>query len=122
MRHPPTTPQLRLLRLNLFAGMPPTVGFMGKFFIFNAAIANQLYSLVIIGVIGSSISLYYYLRVIVKMFMENASNSSSGDVKQASIWTASVITGAIILTILLGTMLPEATLQSLIVTSQEVSH
>ena len=105
-----------------FAGMPPTVGFMGKFFIFNAAIANQLYSLVIIGVIGSSISLYYYLRVIVKMFMENASNSSSGDVKQASIWTASVITGAIILTILLGTMLPEATLQSLIVTSQEVSH
>ena len=36
-----------------FAGMPPTVGFMAKFFVFNAALTNNFYSLVIIGVIGS---------------------------------------------------------------------
>ena len=50
-----------------FAGMPPTAGFIGKFFVFNAALQSQLYGLVTIGVIGSSISLFYYLRVIVRM-------------------------------------------------------
>jgi NADH-quinone oxidoreductase subunit N len=51
------------------AGLPPTVGFMSKFFIFNAAISANLMGLVIIGVLGSTISLYYYLRTIVKMYM-----------------------------------------------------
>src|SRR5690606_27231871 len=55
-----------------FAGMPPTVGFMGKFFVFNAALSSHLYSLVIIGVIGSGISLFYYLRVIVRMYMTDS--------------------------------------------------
>ena len=105
-----------------FAGMPPTVGFMAKFFVFNAAIMNQLYSLVVIGVIGSSISLYYYLRVIVKMYMEGPSQSPSHVVGRRTIWTTTVIACAIVLTILLGTVLPGPALKSLSGTSQEISH
>lgn len=45
-------------------GIPPTVGFMAKFYIFNAAIQQDLLWLVIIAVLNSTISAYYYLRVV----------------------------------------------------------
>jgi NADH-quinone oxidoreductase subunit N len=49
-------------------GIPPTVGFAGKFFIFREAVAQGLYPLVIVGVVMSAVSAYYYLRVIVTMY------------------------------------------------------
>jgi NADH-quinone oxidoreductase subunit N len=105
-----------------FAGMPPTVGFMAKFFVFNAAIVNKLYSLVIIGVIGSSISLYYYLRVIVKMYMEEPAKVVAQVAPRRSLVTTAVLAAAIILTVLLGTVLPGPALRSLVNASQEVAH
>ena len=51
------------------AGIPPTVGFMGKFYIFTAAIKSGFIWLAVIGVINSVISLYFYLRVIVYMYI-----------------------------------------------------
>jgi NADH-quinone oxidoreductase subunit N len=55
-------------------GIPPAAGFMAKFFIFRAAAANGLLWLVIIAVINSVISAYYYLRVVkVMWFNEPAS-------------------------------------------------
>ncbi|MCB0412046.1 MAG: NADH-quinone oxidoreductase subunit N, partial [Bdellovibrionales bacterium] len=51
------------------AGVPPMVGFFGKFFLFASAINQGLYWLVIWGVIGSVISVFYYLRPIVAMYM-----------------------------------------------------
>ena len=53
-------------------GIPPTAGFMGKFWIFGAAIEAELYWLAVIGVINSAISLYYYYRVIVFMWLKEA--------------------------------------------------
>jgi len=50
------------------AGIPMTAGFMGKFLVFTSAWNAGYYGLVIIGVINSAISIYYYLRVIVVMF------------------------------------------------------
>ncbi len=52
------------------AGIPLTAGFAGKFFIFRAAIESDLVWLTIIGVLNSAISVYYYLRVIVIMYMK----------------------------------------------------
>lgn len=52
------------------AGIPPTVGFMGKFYIFAAAIKEGYLGLAIIGVINSLISAYYYLRVLVALYMK----------------------------------------------------
>ncbi|NOX38697.1 MAG: NADH-quinone oxidoreductase subunit N [Calditrichaeota bacterium] len=51
------------------AGFPPTAGFIGKFYIFSAALQSGYVWLVIIGVINSLISVYYYLNVVVAMYM-----------------------------------------------------
>jgi NADH-quinone oxidoreductase subunit N len=52
-------------------GMPPTVGFIGKFYIFRAAIDAEMVWLALVGVVTSLISAYYYLRVIVVMYMKS---------------------------------------------------
>lgn len=87
-----------------FSGMPPTVGFISKFFVFSAAIQANLVGLVIIGVIGSSISLYYYLRVVVRMFMNEPLPSAVIGAHRTSWPIATVATLAIVATILLGTL------------------
>jgi NADH-quinone oxidoreductase subunit N len=54
------------LMLGLFglAGIPPTLGFTGKFLVFAAAMEKGYFMLVVIGMINATISLYYYLIVI----------------------------------------------------------
>ncbi|MFO1518125.1 MAG: NADH-quinone oxidoreductase subunit N [bacterium] len=49
-------------------GIPPTVGFAGKFYLFREAMHQQLYGLVVVGVLMSAVSAYYYLRVVVNMY------------------------------------------------------
>lgn len=56
------------------AGIPLTAGFAGKFLIFRAAIESHLIWLAIIGVINSAISVYYYLRIIVIMYMKESAD------------------------------------------------
>jgi NADH-quinone oxidoreductase subunit N len=53
-------------------GFPPTAGFFGKWYVFNAALAagDQLVWLVVLGVLTSVVGAYYYLRVIVFLFMK----------------------------------------------------
>lgn len=51
------------------AGFPPTGGFLAKFYVFAAAVRVGLVPLVVIGVLASLVSVYYYLRVIVYMYM-----------------------------------------------------
>jgi len=50
-------------------GIPPTAGFMAKFYIFSAAVKHNLLWLVVIAVINSVISAYYYLRVVKVMWL-----------------------------------------------------
>ncbi|MEJ2715603.1 MAG: NADH-quinone oxidoreductase subunit N [Deltaproteobacteria bacterium] len=52
------------------AGIPPTAGFVGKFSIFTAAVKAGYIWLVIIGVLTSAVSVFYYFRVVMKMYME----------------------------------------------------
>ncbi len=52
------------------AGFPPTGGFLAKFYIFSTAVRQDLLPLVIIGVLASLISVFYYLRIIVYMYMK----------------------------------------------------
>lgn len=61
-----------VLTLALFslAGIPPTAGFFGKFFLLMAGAAQDNYPLVIIAALNMIVSLYYYLRVVKAMFME----------------------------------------------------
>ncbi|MFC2164626.1 NADH-quinone oxidoreductase subunit N [Acidobacteriota bacterium] len=59
------------------AGLPPTGGFLAKFYVFSAAVREGLIALVIIGVLASLISVYYYLRIIVYMYMREPSREIS---------------------------------------------
>ncbi len=52
------------------AGIPPTAGFVGKFTIFSAAVSSGYIWLVVIGVLTSAASVFYYFRVVMKMYME----------------------------------------------------
>ncbi|MEO8430570.1 MAG: NADH-quinone oxidoreductase subunit N [Acidobacteriota bacterium] len=62
-----------VLALCLFslAGIPATAGFIGKFFVFKAAVDRGLYALAIIGVVNSLISIGYYLKVVYLMYMRD---------------------------------------------------
>jgi NADH-quinone oxidoreductase subunit N len=51
-------------------GVPPTAGFMGKFYIFRVVLDADLVGLAIVGVLTSLISAYYYLRVVIVMYMK----------------------------------------------------
>ena len=52
------------------AGLPPLAGFVGKFVVFAAGVQSGLYALVLIGLVNSVISLYYYARVVKTMFLD----------------------------------------------------
>jgi NADH-quinone oxidoreductase subunit N len=52
------------------SGVPPTAGFLAKFYVFSGAVQADYIWLVILGVINSMISLYYYLGIVVVMFMQ----------------------------------------------------
>ena len=67
-RKPYTAICLAIFMFSL-AGIPPTIGFFAKYRIFLSAVEAQLYLLVVIGIINSVISAYYYLRVLVYAFM-----------------------------------------------------
>ncbi|MCB0364255.1 MAG: NADH-quinone oxidoreductase subunit N [Bdellovibrionaceae bacterium] len=68
VRHPWLALCLAVFLLSL-AGIPPTVGFFGKFFLFSAAIKQGFFWLAVWGVLSSAISVYYYLKPIVYMYM-----------------------------------------------------
>ncbi|MCS7205406.1 MAG: NADH-quinone oxidoreductase subunit N [Leptospiraceae bacterium] len=51
-------------------GFPPTAGFFGKYYVFRLALQEGYIFLVVVGIINSFLSAYYYLRVVVYMFMK----------------------------------------------------
>lgn len=60
------------------AGIPPFAGFVGKFYIFMAAIKANLVWLAVVGVLFSAISAYYYLRVVMVMYMKEPDPEKTG--------------------------------------------
>jgi NADH-quinone oxidoreductase subunit N len=67
-RYPALGMAMTLFMLSL-TGVPPLVGFTGKFYIFSAAVKAGYVWLAVIGVLNSAVSAYYYIRVIVNMYM-----------------------------------------------------
>ncbi|MEM3197988.1 MAG: NADH-quinone oxidoreductase subunit N [Thermoplasmata archaeon] len=57
------------------AGIPPTLGFMGKYFLFLSLIEGNLWWLAIIAVLNSAISVYYYFRVIMYMYWKDSTTT-----------------------------------------------
>ena len=67
-RHPAAALAFSLFLISL-AGIPPTAGFFGKWFIFRAAMDGGFYWLALIAFLNSVVGVYYYLRVLVYMYM-----------------------------------------------------
>jgi NADH-quinone oxidoreductase subunit N len=66
--HPALAALMTVCLLSL-GGLPPTAGFIGKWYIFSAAVSSGYYGLAIIGVLTSVVSVFFYLRVVVMMYM-----------------------------------------------------
>jgi len=67
-KHPMLAAAMAVFMLS-FTGVPPTIGFMGKFYLFRTAVEGKLLGLALIGVLTSLVSAYYYLRVVAIMYM-----------------------------------------------------
>jgi len=69
-KHPALAAAMTVFMLSLI-GLPPTVGLIGKIYLFRAVIDGGFYGLAVIGVLTSLISAYYYVRVVVMMYMRD---------------------------------------------------
>ena len=65
-------------------GIPPTIGFWGKFYLFTAVVQADLTWLAIIAVVMSAVSAYYYLRVVWFMYFREAPEGSEVEAEPAS--------------------------------------
>ncbi|HZI49097.1 MAG TPA: NADH-quinone oxidoreductase subunit N [Pyrinomonadaceae bacterium] len=73
-------------------GMPLTAGFMGKILVFSAAINQGYVWLVVIGVLNTAVSAYYYLRLIVVMFFREPSGAWEAPRIPAAVAVALILT------------------------------
>jgi NADH-quinone oxidoreductase subunit N len=97
---------MSLFMLSL-AGFPPLGGFAGKFYIFRAAVLSGHVGLAIIGVLNSLLSVIYYLRVIVAMYMEDGGAEGKSFRQASAVYIAIAL--AAIATLYLG-ILPASAL------------
>jgi NADH-quinone oxidoreductase subunit N len=98
VRNPFAAFAMLLFMLSL-GGIPPTAGFMGKFWLFSAAIDARYYGLAFIGVLNSAISLYYYIRIVVFMYLKKETFGSE-PVSSPALTTVLVVT--VVATLVLG--------------------
>jgi NADH-quinone oxidoreductase subunit N len=100
-RHPAAALAFSLFLVSL-AGVPPTAGFFGKWFIFRAAIDSGYYLLTILAFINSVIGAYYYLRVLVFMYMREPAAGAPMATPMKSGYVAAALIVSAVLVILLG--------------------
>ncbi len=95
-KHPALAAAMTIFMLS-FIGFPPTLGLVGKFYLFRSAIAGGFTGLALIGVVTSLISAYYYLRVVVNMYMREGDPSVEREP-----WLGFTTTVTAIITVVLG--------------------
>lgn len=79
------------------AGIPLTVGFIGKFYIFAAGVQSALWVLVAVVIVGSGIGLFYYLRIIFTMATKSDAVHSSVPIPVAGGWVMAMLTLTLLL-------------------------
>jgi NADH-quinone oxidoreductase subunit N len=100
-RHPATALSFSLFLVSL-AGIPPTAGFFGKWFVFKAAIDGGLYWLAILAFVNSVIGAYYYLRVMVYMYMREPAAGAPVAVPMRSGYVTAALLVSAVLVLALG--------------------
>src|SRR5262249_39286493 len=74
----PVIAAMRAIFMLSLTGIPPMAGFLGKFFLFRAAVDGKFYLLAVMGVLNSVVGACYYLRVIVNMYMKEPNATTPG--------------------------------------------
>jgi len=74
----PTKALAVLVLMFSMAGVPPLVGFFGKFYVLSAAVQADMAWLAVLGVIASAIAAYYYLRIVYYMYFGEPSDALNG--------------------------------------------
>jgi NADH-quinone oxidoreductase subunit N len=100
-RHPWLAFAMAVFLLSM-AGIPPTAGFAAKYLLFYSAIQAHEIGLVIISVLCSAVSVYYYLRVLVYMYMRDPAGAPSGT--RISVWSTLAMAAMVALTIQIGVL------------------
>ena len=101
-RRNPVVAALMTLFLLSFAGIPLTAGFVGKLTVFAAAWAGGYGWLVLVAVVMSVIAAFFYLKVVVAMWFQDADEATVGTVETPSLWTWSVLVVSGVVTLVLG--------------------
>jgi NADH-quinone oxidoreductase subunit N len=101
-RHPGAALGMLIFMLAL-AGIPPTAGFMGKLYLFAAAVEGGYVLLTLIAVIMSAVSLYYYFRIVVQMYLRDGDGEGEDPAEfLRDRWTELVIVVCVIVTLAIG--------------------
>ena len=109
---------LMLIFMVSLAGIPPTAGFIGKFYLFMAAVNAGLAWLAIFGLVFAAISAFYYLRIVMVMYMREPSSEQEWHTRlalspQISIVLACAVAGVVLLGIFPGPLVSVADLSTL---------
>ncbi len=94
-KYPALAAAMTVFMLSLI-GLPPTLGLVGKFYLFRAVMAGGYTGLAIIGVLTSLISAYYYLRVVVTMYMREGEPETANEPWLNLTWAVSAIATVVI--------------------------
>ncbi len=101
-RHPAAALGMLIFMLAL-AGIPPTAGFMGKLYLFAAAVEGGYLVLTVIAVVMSAVSLYYYFRIVVQMYLRDGEEDGAAPAELLrDRWTEVVIVVCVIATLVIG--------------------
>jgi len=101
-RHPGAAAGMLIFMLGL-AGIPPTAGFMGKLYLWAATVEAGYVVLAVISVLMSAVSLYYYFRIVVQMYLKDGEEEGESPAEMLSDrWTGAAIAVCAVLTLAFG--------------------
>ncbi len=100
-RHPVAAGGMLLFMLAL-AGIPPTAGFMGKLYLFAAAVGAGYVWLTVIAVVMSAVSLYYYFRIVIQMYLREGDATGVEPLRDR--WVEAMIVVCGVATLVIGVL------------------
>jgi NADH-quinone oxidoreductase subunit N len=101
-RHPGAAAGMLIFMLGL-AGIPPTAGFMGKLYLWAATVEAGYIWLAVISVLMSAVSLYYYFRIVVQMYLKGGEAEGEAPAEMLSDrWTGTAIAVCALMTLAIG--------------------
>src|SRR5512132_3455348 len=109
----PALAGLMTIFLLSLGGIPPTAGFIGKWYIFSAALQEGHYWLAIIGVLTSVVSVFFYLRIVVMMYMTEGVETVRPRIPLTAIAGLALVTAAVFYLGILTTQVLNLALESI---------